>query len=237
MVLAPGSVPTEEQLEEELRELEEKTQGKYNLAKNDLTLPMLQKMSGDELNKLAKKEKIKDFQTMPRQQLVFEVLKARAQKQGLMMAEGTLEIMSDGFGFLRSPEYSYMPCADDVYVSPAQIRRFGLRKGHVVKGLIRPPKEAEIYFALLRVEEVCGMDPKKVHELSTFENLTPLHPNRRIQLEVAGEPDKMETRIIDMVTPLGFGQRALIVAPPAPARPSSSSRSPRRSPRTIPRPT
>ena len=123
----------------------------------------------DELNKLAKKEKIKDFQTMPRQQLVFEVLKARAEKQGLMMAEGTLEVMPDGFGFLRSPEYSYMPCADDVYVSSAQIRRFGLRKGHVVKGLIRPPKESEVYFALLRVEEVCGLDPRKVHELSTFD--------------------------------------------------------------------
>ena len=153
-MLAPGSVPTDEQLEEELRELEKKTQGKYEVAKNDLTLPMLQKMKSDELGKLAKKEKVADYQTMPKQKLVFEILKSRAQKQGLMIAEGTLEVMPDGFGFLRSPEYSYSPCADDVYVSPAQIRRFGLRKGHIVKGIIRPPKEAETYFALLRVESV-----------------------------------------------------------------------------------
>jgi transcription termination factor Rho len=213
-VLAPGSVPTDEQLEEELRDLEKKTQGKYQLAKNDLTLPMLQKMKSDELGKLAKKEKIPDYQTMPKQKLVFEVLKSRAQKQGLMLAEGTLEVMPDGFGFLRSPEYSYSPCADDVYVSPAQIRRFGLRKGHIVKGVIRPPKEAETYFALLRVESVNGLNPKKIQDLPTFENLTPLHPDRRIQMEIAGEPEKLETRIIDMVTPIGFGQRALIVAPP-----------------------
>ncbi len=214
IVLAPGSVPTDEQLEEELRELEKKTQGKYEVAKNDLTLPMLQKMKSDELGKLAKKEKVADYQTMPKQKLVFEILKSRAQKQGLMIAEGTLEVMPDGFGFLRSPEYSYSPCADDVYVSPAQIRRFGLRKGHIVKGIIRPPKEAETYFALLRVESVNGLNPKKVQDLPTFENLTPLHPNRRIQMEMAGQPEKLETRIIDMVTPIGFGQRALIVAPP-----------------------
>ena len=215
MTLAPGSVPTDEQLEEELKELEKKTKGKYDFAKNDdYNLPTLQKMTTDKLVKMAKKEKIADPQTLPKQKLVFEILKARAEKHGLMMAEGTLEVMPDGFGFLRSPEYSYMPCADDVYVSPSQIRRFGLRKGHVVKGVIRPPKEAETYFALLRVEEVGGRDPKKIHELPTFENLTPLHPNKRIQLEVLGEPDKLETRIIDMVTPLGFGQRALIVAPP-----------------------
>jgi len=215
IALPPGSVPTDEQLDEELRELEKKTQGKYDLAKkDDITLPMLQKMGNDELTKLGKKEKVADYQSLPKQKLVFEILKKRAEKQGLMMAEGTLEVMPDGFGFLRSPEYSYMPCPDDVYVSPSQIRRFGLRKGHVVKGVIRPPKEAETYFALLRVEEVGGHDPKKLHDLPTFENLTPLHPNKRIQLEMAGEPDKLETRIIDMVTPLGFGQRALIVAPP-----------------------
>ena len=215
IALTPGSVPSDEQLEEELRELEKKTKGKYEVAKNDdYNLATLQKMTTDKLVKLAKKEKISDPQTLAKQKLVFEILKARAEKHGLMMAEGTLEVMPDGFGFLRSPEYSYMPCADDVYVSPSQIRRFGLRKGHVVKGVIRPPKEAETYFALLRVEEVGGREPKKIHDLPAFENLTPLHPNKRIQLEVLGEPDKLETRVIDMVTPIGFGQRALIVAPP-----------------------
>ena len=215
ITLAPGSVPTDEQLELEAAELEKEAQGRYDLAKKkDLDLAKLQKLTGDELLKLAKKEKIEDAQSMPKQQLVFEVLKSRAQKAGFMIAEGTLAVMPDGFGFLRSPEYSYLPCADDVYVSPSQIRRCGLRRGQVVKGLIRPPKEAETYFALLRVEEVNGKDPKVLHNLPTFENLTPLHPNRRVQLELADEPTRLEPRIIDMVTPLGFGQRALIVAPP-----------------------
>ena len=130
-----------------------------------------------------------------------------------MIAEGTLEITPDGYGFLRSADYSYCPSPDDVYVSPAQIRHFGLRRGHVVKGLVRPPKDQEVYFALLRVESVNGRDPSVLHDLPTFENLTPLHPNKRIHLEMLGS-GKVETRIIDMVTPLGFGQRALIVAPP-----------------------
>jgi transcription termination factor Rho len=171
-------------------------------------------MSGDELVKLAKKEGLEEQLALPRQQLVFEVLRARAQKQGLMLAEGTLEILHDGYGFLRSAEYSYQPSPDDVYVSPSQIRRFGLRKGHVINGVIRPPKDEETYFALLRVESVNGRDPKTVHDLPVFENLTPLHPNKRIHLEILSEPTRIETRVIEMVTPLGFGQRALIVAPP-----------------------
>jgi transcription termination factor Rho len=214
MTLPPGSVPTDEQLEQEAAELESSGK-KYEAAKKDsLNLAALQKMGNDELAKVARKEGLEEALSLPRQRLVFEVLKARAQKQGLMMAEGTLELMPDGFGFLRSAEYSYQPSADDVYVSPSQVRRFGLRRGQVVKGLIRPPQEAETYFAMLRVEEVNGRDPKILHDLPTFENLTPLHPNRRIQLEMLGKPDKLETRVIDMVTPLGFGQRALIVAPP-----------------------
>ncbi|MFO0827612.1 MAG: transcription termination factor Rho [Phycisphaerales bacterium] len=214
VTLAPGSVPSDEQLEQEALALEQEIQGKYDLAKkDDLNLASLQRMSGEEIAKVAKKEGIEDV-SISKQRLVFEILKERAKKHGLMVAEGTLEVMPDGFGFLRSPEYSYLPCADDVYVSPSQIRRFGLRKGQVVKGLIRPPKEAETYFALLRVESVNGRDPSVLHELPTFENLTPLHPNKRIQLELLGQPNKLETRIIDMVTPLGFGQRALIVAPP-----------------------
>ena len=215
MTLAPGSVPTDEQLELEAAELEKEAQGRYDLAKKDnLDLSKLQKLRGDELLKLAKKEKITDAQGLAKQQLVFEILKGRAQKAGFMIAEGTLEVMPDGFGFLRSHEYSYLPCADDVYVSPSQVRRFGLRRGQVVKGIIRPPKEAETYFALLRVEEVNGQKPEILPDLPIFENLTPLHPDRRIQLEIANEPTRIEPRIIDMVTPLGFGQRGLIVAPP-----------------------
>jgi len=211
--LQPGEVPTDEELEAEAAALEEETQGKYDLAKkDDLNLTALQHMSTEQLGKVAKKEKITDFATLSKQKLVFEILKSRARKQGLMIGEGTLEVMPDGYGFLRSPEYSYLASPDDVYVGPSQIRRFGLRKGQVIRGLIRPPKETETYFALLRVEQVNGRDPQLLHDLPTFENLTPLHPDDRIHLEA--EKGGIETRVIDLVAPLGFGQRALIVAPP-----------------------
>jgi transcription termination factor Rho len=213
VTLQPGEVPSDEQLEAEAAALEDELQGKYDLAKkDDLNLTSLQHMTMDQLAKVAKKEKLKDFASLSKQKLVFEILRAHARKQGLMIGEGTLEILPDGYGFLRSPEYSYIASPDDVYVSPSQIRRFGLRKGQVVRGLIRPPKETETYFALLRVEEVNAQDPLSLHDLPKFENLTPLHPNRRIHLEA--EADQLETRVIDLVTPLGFGQRALIVAPP-----------------------
>jgi len=215
IMLQPGEVPTDEQLEAEAQALDAEAQGKYDLSKKDgLDLAALQHMSSEELAKLAKKEKLEDFATLPKQKLVFEILKTRAQRQGLMMGEGTLDLQPDGFGFLRSPEYSYLASPDDVYVSPSQVRRFGLRKGQVIRGLIRPPKEAETYFALLRVDTVNGQDPQALHDLPTFENLTPLHPDKRIHLEVIGQPNQIETRVIDLVTPLGFGQRALIVAPP-----------------------
>jgi transcription termination factor Rho len=212
--LQPGQVPSDEQLEAEALALDAETQGKYDLAKKDeLDLSTLQHMSGEELIKLARKEKVPgEFAQLPKQKLVFEILKIRAQRQGLMIGEGTLELLPDGFGFLRSSEYSYLASPDDVYVSPSQVRRFGLRKGQVIRGLIRPPKEAETYFALLRVDSVNGRDPSLLHDLPTFENLTPLHPNKRIHLEA--EPQGVETRVIDLVTPLGFGQRALIVAAP-----------------------
>jgi len=144
VTLSPGDVPTDEELEKEAEALEAEAQGKFDEAKKDaLNLATLQKMSNQELGKLAKEEKIKDYQTLAKQDLVFRILKSRAEKKGLMIGEGTLDLQPDGFGFLRSPEYSYLPCADDVYVSPSQVRRFGLRKGQIVKGLIRPPKEKE----------------------------------------------------------------------------------------------
>ena len=129
-----------------------------------------------------------------------------------MVGEGTIEILPEGYGFLRSPEYSYLPSPDDVYVSPSQVRRFGLRRGQIIRGLIRPPKETETYFAMLRVDAVNGLDPKEAMDLPTFENLTPLHPDQRIHLET--DSSIVETRTIDLVAPMGFGQRALIVAPP-----------------------
>ena len=129
-----------------------------------------------------------------------------------MYGEGVLEILPDGFGFLRSPEYNYLPCPDDIYISPSQIRRFGLRNGHVVQGQIRPPKESERYFALLRVEAINGEDPERITDTGNFEDLTPLHPNRRIILET--DPKELNMRIVDLVTPIGKGQRMLIVAPP-----------------------
>ncbi|MDG2424700.1 MAG: transcription termination factor Rho [Phycisphaerales bacterium] len=217
MMLQPGEVPTDEELEAEAskldKELDSKTQAKFDKAKKDgQDLASLQKMSGQELIKIAEKAKIEDPASLSKQKLVFEILKAKAAKQGLMMGEGTLELLPDGFGFLRSAEYSYMASPDDVYVGPSQVRRFGLRRGQVIRGLIRPPKETETYFAMLRVEEINGRPPKELHNLATFENLTPLHPNQRVILETGTEP--LETRVIDLVAPLGFGQRALIVAPP-----------------------
>ncbi|NBX26558.1 MAG: hypothetical protein EBQ99_11035, partial [Planctomycetes bacterium] len=185
MTLTPGSVPTDEQLEMDLRQLEEESGGKLKAAKKeDLDLAGLQKMSGEELVKLAKKEGLEDQNGLSKQRLVFEILKRRAQKHGLMTATGTLDLMHEGYGFLRSSEYSYLASPDDIYVSPAQVRRHGLRKGQVVTGLVRPPKDTEIFFSLLRVDQVNGKDPKALHDLPAFEALTPLHPNKRIHLEM-----------------------------------------------------
>ena len=217
MSLKPGEVPTDEELETEAASLDSKltaaAQKKYDKAKKEgYDLAALQHMKSKELGEIAKKEKVENWSEMPRQKLVFEILKAQANRQGLMIGEGTLEIMGDGYGFLRSPEYSYVASPDDVYVSPSQIRRFGLRKGQIIRGLIRPPKETETYFAMLRVEAINGKDPKDIHDIPTFENLTPLHPEERIMMET--ESDVIETRVIDLVSPMGFGQRALVVAPP-----------------------
>jgi len=206
-------LPSDEELEREAAELE-KIAAKIDPAtlKDQLTITQLQRMELKDLHKVADKEGLEDFHQTPKQDLIFKILKARAARQGLMLGEGTLEIMPDGFGFLRSPEQSYLPGPDDIYVSPSQVRRYGLRRGMVVRGAIRPPKESERYFALLRVEEVNGRAPGAIHDLVNFEDLTPLHPEERFVLET--EPGIIETRVIDMVAPLGKGQRALIVAPP-----------------------
>jgi transcription termination factor Rho len=194
-------------------QLDAETQRRYEQAKkSDITVHTLQAMTLDDLLKVAKEEEIVDAATMPRHDLTFRILEAKTQKQGLMYGDGVLEILPDGFGFLRSPEYSYLACPDDIYVSPSQIRRFGLKPGHIVQGSIRPPKESEKYFALLRVDAVNGHPPDHLNDIKNFEDLTPLHPYERLILET--EPDGIEMRIVDLVTPIGRGQRGLIVAPP-----------------------
>jgi len=151
-------------------------------------------------------------ETIGRRELIQEILKRRVQARGLMHGEGTLQILPDGFGFLRSPEYHYINCPDDIYVSPSQIRKFNLRNGAVVSGQIRPPKENERYFALLRVEQVNGRDPSENARSLHFDDLTPLHPDTRVIMEF--DPAELSTRVVDLLAPIGFGQRGLIVSPP-----------------------
>jgi transcription termination factor Rho len=147
-----------------------------------------------------------------KQEVIFKILEGQTEKNGLIFAEGVLEILPDGFGFLRAPNYNYLPGPDDIYVSPSQIRRFDLRTGDTVSGQVRPPKEGERYFALLKVEAVNFENPEMIKDKVLFDNLTPLFPNQRFRLETSG--DEISMRIIDLVTPLGKGQRGLIVSPP-----------------------
>jgi transcription termination factor Rho len=177
-----------------------------------LNIAELQKQSLEELLTLAESEGIDDVNAVPRQELIFKILKHRMKADGLMFGEGTLEILPDGFGFLRSPVYHYLSCPDDIYVSPSQIRRFGLQTGSHVAGQIRPPKENERYFALLRIEAINSNDPMGRKNVVPFDELTPLHPDTRIIME--HKHDELSTRVVDMLTPIGFGQRGLIVSPP-----------------------
>ena len=165
-----------------------------------------------ELTKLAKQLNIEGAAGMRKQELIFALLQAQIEKNGLIFGEGTLEILPDGFGFLRAPSYNYLPGPDDIYVSPSQIRRFNLRTGDTVSGQIRKPKESERYFALLKVEAVNYEDPEVAREKILFDNLTPLYPDHKVKLETAR--DNFSTRIMDLMIPIGFGQRGLIVSPP-----------------------
>ena len=168
-------------------------------------------MNIKELAKVAKKNKITSA-GLRKQELIFALLQAEIERNGLIYGEGTLEILPDGFGFLRSPDCNYLPGPDDIYVSPSQIRRFNLRTGDTVSGQIRQPKESERYFALLKVEAINYEDPEVAREKIFFDNLTPLYPQERLHLET--DPDNFSTRIIEMMAPIGFGQRGLIVSPP-----------------------
>lgn len=172
----------------------------------------LKKMKVNDLHDLSRKLDIGPTAGIKKQDLIFKILQAQAERSGLMFGEGVLEILQDGFGFLRSPNYNYLPSPDDIYVSPSQIRRFNLRTGDNVSGQIRPPKEGERYFALLKVEAVNFEDPETIKNKIAFDNLTPLYPEKRILLETA--PNELSMRVMDLLTPIGNGQRGLIVAPP-----------------------
>ncbi|CAB4242689.1 transcription termination factor [Methylacidimicrobium sp. AP8] len=177
-----------------------------------LSLGELQRLSFAELQQKAAEYQIENPGLLRKHELIFETLRRHAQRNGPIFGEGVLEVLPEGYGFLRSPAYNYFPCPEDVYVSPALIRRNGLKKGNLVSGPIRHPKEKERYFSLLQVDLVEGEEPEKVRNRIFFDNLTPLFPNRRIFLE--GKSKDPSLRVIDLVTPIGFGQRGLIVAPP-----------------------
>ena len=172
----------------------------------------LQEMKIPELNKLAATLNVNGYSSLRKQELIFSVLQAQTERSGLIFAQGVLEILEDGFGFLRSPKYNYLPGPDDIYVSHSQIKRFNLRTGDTVSGQIRPPKGDEKYFALIRVEAVNMTDPEQAKQKTIFDNLTPLYPTDRLNLEY--DKKEMSSRIMNMLTPIGKGQRGMIVAPP-----------------------
>ena len=190
------------------------TQGQQAHAQHPakLDIAALKELKISELAKLARDLGVNGVSGAKKQDLIFKVLSAQAEKEGLIFSSGVLEILPDGFGFLRSPNYNYLPCPDDIYVSPSQIRRFDLRTGDIVNGQVRPPKEGERYFALLKVEVVNSENPEDSKVKVNFDDLTPIYPNQRFALET--NPKEVSTRIMDLLTPIGKGQRGLIVAPP-----------------------
>ncbi len=202
-----------EELAEEAERLGDDVHDRYERIKQgEIHIAELQKMTMSQLIDEARQENIKDVAGLKKQDLIFKILKERVRMNGLMYGEGTLEVLPDGFGFLRSPEYHYLACPDDIYVSPSQIRRFGLQTGATVSGQIRPPKENERYFALLRVEAINYQDPNLLTGKVRFDDLTPLHPNQRINME--HDSADVATRVVDLISPIGFGQRGVIVSPP-----------------------
>ncbi len=183
-----------------------------------------------ELLGVAQDLKLSGTSGLRKQDLIFRILGAQTEKNGLIFGQGVLEVLPEGYGFLRSPEYNYLPGPDDIYVSPSQIKRFDLRTGDTVSGQVRPPKESERYFALLKVEAVNMENPESIKTKSNFDSLTPLYPDQRFPLEHAS--DELSTRIVDLLCPIGMGQRGLIVSPPRAVKQFSCSTSPMRSPPT-----
>ncbi len=207
-----NSTAVQEVVEETKKEPRKESSRKESAKKEELHIRELQKMTMKKLQEHAKKEGVKEYQGLKKQDLIFQILKERVTKDGLMYGEGVVEVLQEGFGFLRSPDYNYLPCPDDIYISPSQIRRFGIRTGAIVSGQIRPPKENERYFALLKVEAINFEDPELMSERVLFDDLTPLHPDERMILET--DVKDLNTRVMDLVTPIGKGQRGLIVSPP-----------------------
>lgn len=207
-----NSTAVQEVVEETKKEPRKEPGRKESAKKEELHIRELQKMTMKKLQEHAKKEGVKEYQGLKKQDLIFQILKERVTKDGLMYGEGVVEVLQEGFGFLRSPDYNYLPCPDDIYISPSQIRRFGIRTGAIVSGQIRPPKENERYFALLKVEAINFEDPELMSERVLFDDLTPLHPDERMILET--DVKDLNTRVMDLVTPIGRGQRGLIVSPP-----------------------
>ncbi len=177
-----------------------------------MTISELKEKSITELTRIARTLELPGASGMRKQDLIFRILQAQAEKEGLIFAEGVLEILPEGFGFLRSPDYNYLPGPDDIYVSPSQIRKFDLRTGDTISGQVRPPKEGENYFALVKIEAVNFESPDQARNKIFFDNLTPLYPNQRCKLETVRE--NLSSRVMDLLTPLGKGQRGLIVSPP-----------------------
>ncbi len=172
----------------------------------------LKKLKIVDLHNIATELKLSDYSDLRKQDLIFKILEAQTVKDGLTFSKGVLEVLNDGYGFLRSSSYNYLPSPDDIYVSPSQIKRFSMRTGDDVSGQIRPPKEGERFFALLRVEAINGKDPEEIRGRTLFDNLTPLYPNKKMDLESA--PGEYSMRVMNMLAPIGKGQRGLIVSPP-----------------------
>ncbi len=202
----PEGLPADvEEYGEDLAALEEADGEEINIGH-------LQKKDIAELNAMAKDMEVENFGTMRKHEMIFQILRKHAENKGVLIADGVLEILPEGFGFLRSPHYNYLPCPEDVYVSPSQIRRFDLQTGDQLQGRIRPPKEKEKFFALLMVDKVGDEEPEKAKDKTHFDNLTPLFPEERFLLET--DPEEYSTRVLDIVCPIGKGTRGLIVAPP-----------------------
>ncbi len=180
--------------------------------RGELHITALKDMTVAELRKMAKNDRIDGIQGMVKQELIFSIIKNRVRQNGLLYGEGVLEVLPDGYGFLRSPKFNYLPCPDDIYISPSQIRRFGMRTGLTVSGQIRPPKDGENYFALLRVEAINMEEPDQLKDKVVYEDMTPIFPDQRLLMET--DPNEYSGRVLDLVMPIGKGQRALIVAPP-----------------------
>ncbi|HPQ69496.1 MAG TPA: transcription termination factor Rho [bacterium] len=202
-------------LDEKIEQEEPKSRKKKSsdeIAAEEMNIKALKKRKINDLLKMAKELGVEGATGMRKQDLIFALLQAHTERNGLIYGEGVLEILPDGFGFLRAPDYNYLPGPDDIYVSPSQIRRFNLRTGDTIAGQIRPPKEGERYFALLKVEAINHEDPDQARNKILFDNLTPLYPMEKLNLET--EADNYSMRILDLVCPIGMGQRGLIVSPP-----------------------